>query len=151
MSSEDTKILGFNQYQKSDMAPFIIYADLELLIEKIDRCKSNPENLSTAKLCEHIPSGCLMSTTSSFKNKENKHDVYGGKNCMWKFCESLIKEEVEKFVIFVKKNLKINTLEIKKYCKVRGHCHHTGKYRRAARSICNLKYSDLKKISTRLD
>ena len=28
MPSEDTKILEFNQYQKSDKAPFIIYADL---------------------------------------------------------------------------------------------------------------------------
>ena len=29
MPSEDTKILELNQYQKSDKAPFIIYADLE--------------------------------------------------------------------------------------------------------------------------
>ena len=29
MSSEDTKILEFDQYQKSDKAPFIIYIDLE--------------------------------------------------------------------------------------------------------------------------
>ena len=36
MSSEDTKILEFNQYQKSDKAPFIIYADLECYIEKIN-------------------------------------------------------------------------------------------------------------------
>ena len=28
MPSEDTKILEFNQYKKSDKAPFIIYADL---------------------------------------------------------------------------------------------------------------------------
>ena len=34
--SEDTKILEFNQCQKSNIAPFIIYADLEFLIEKID-------------------------------------------------------------------------------------------------------------------
>ena len=27
--NEDTKILEFNQYQKSDEAPFIIYADLQ--------------------------------------------------------------------------------------------------------------------------
>ena len=40
---EDTKILEFNQYQKSDKAPFIIYADLECIIEKIDGCKNNPE------------------------------------------------------------------------------------------------------------
>ena len=28
MFSQDFKILQFNQYQKSDKAPFIIYADL---------------------------------------------------------------------------------------------------------------------------
>ena len=32
MSSEDTRILDFNQYQESDKAPFIIYANLECLI-----------------------------------------------------------------------------------------------------------------------
>ena len=57
MSSKDTKILEFNQYQKSDKAPFIIYADLECVIEKIDRFKNKPENSSTAKVSEHIPSG----------------------------------------------------------------------------------------------
>ena len=68
MLSEDTKILEFNQYQKSDKAPFIIYADLECLIEKIDECKNIPENSSTTKAGEHIPSGFSMSTISSFKS-----------------------------------------------------------------------------------
>ena len=36
MPSEDTKMLEFNQYQKSNKAPFIIYADLECIIERID-------------------------------------------------------------------------------------------------------------------
>ena len=44
MPSQDTKILEFNQYQKSEKVPFIIYADLECIMEKIDGCKSNPEN-----------------------------------------------------------------------------------------------------------
>ena len=78
MPSEDTKILEFNQYQKSDKAPFIIYADLECIIEKIDGWKNNPENLSTTKVSEHIPSGFSMSTISSFRSIENKHDVYRG-------------------------------------------------------------------------
>ena len=36
MPSEDTEILEFNQYQKYDKAPFIVYADLYCLIEKFD-------------------------------------------------------------------------------------------------------------------
>ena len=39
MPSEETKILQFNQYQKSDKAPFIIYADLGCFIEKIEGCE----------------------------------------------------------------------------------------------------------------
>ena len=35
MPSEDNKMLKFNQYQISDKAPFIIYTDLEPLIEKL--------------------------------------------------------------------------------------------------------------------
>ena len=41
MPSKKSKILKFDQYQKSDKAPFIIYADLECIIEKIDGCKNN--------------------------------------------------------------------------------------------------------------
>ena len=52
----------YNQHQKSEKAPFIIYADLEFLIEKIDGCKNNPKNLYTTKLGEHIPSDFPIST-----------------------------------------------------------------------------------------
>ena len=52
---EDTELLELNQYQKSDKAPFIIYVDLECLLEKIDGCKNNPENSSTIKVGGHIP------------------------------------------------------------------------------------------------
>ena len=38
MSSEDTRILEFNQYEKSDKVPFIIYPDLEYIIQKTDGC-----------------------------------------------------------------------------------------------------------------
>ena len=80
MRSKDTKILELNQYQKSDKAPFIIYADLQCIIEKTEGCKSNPENSSTAKVSNHITSGFSMSALSSFRRIENKHDVYRGKD-----------------------------------------------------------------------
>ena len=57
MPSQDTKILELNQYQKSDKAPFVIYADLRCIIEKIYGCKNNPDNSSTANVSEHIPEG----------------------------------------------------------------------------------------------
>ena len=39
MPCEDTKILEFDQCQKSDKAPYIIYADLQFIIEKIHGLK----------------------------------------------------------------------------------------------------------------
>ena len=47
MPSIDTKILEFDQHCISDKAPFIIYADLESLIVKIDGSKNNSEKSST--------------------------------------------------------------------------------------------------------
>ena len=35
-------------------------------IGKIDGCKNNPDNLSTTKVSEHIPTGFSMSTISTF-------------------------------------------------------------------------------------
>ena len=55
MPSEDTTILEFNQYQKSNKAPSIICADLECLIEMTDGCTNNPE-----KNCLQY---CMMYTT----------------------------------------------------------------------------------------
>ena len=160
MPSEDTKILEFNQYQKHDKAPFIVYADLECIIEKIDGCK----HLSTTKKSEHIPSAFSMSTKSLFRSTENKHGVYRGKYCVKKFCESL-REHSIKITNFKKKKMKLLTkeqqesyenarircickkkfeneyLKDKKYRKVRDHCHYKGKCRGVAHSKGNLKYS----------
>ena len=75
MPSEDTKILKFNQYQKSDK-PIFLYEDFECVIGKIDGCKNNPENSSTIKVIdEPIPSSFSESTISSFRSIKNKHDV----------------------------------------------------------------------------
>ena len=102
MPSEDTKMLELNQHQKSGKAPFIIYADLECIIEKIDGCKNNPDKSSTTKVSKHIPSGFSMSTISSFRSIENKHYVYRGKDCMKKFCE-LLREHAMKIINSKKK------------------------------------------------
>ena len=65
MPSKDTKILEFNQNQKSDKVLSIICADLECLKEKIDGFKNSPQHSFKAKLNEPIPSDFSMSTISS--------------------------------------------------------------------------------------
>ena len=84
-------------YQHFDKVTLIIYADLACIIEKIDGYKKNPENSSTTKVSEHIPSGFSMFTTSSFRSIENKHDVDRGKACMKNFCEFLTEHAIKIF------------------------------------------------------
>ena len=51
-----------------------------------------------------------MSTISLFRSIENEHDVYRGKDCMKKFCESL-REHTIKIINYKKKNMKVLTKE----------------------------------------
>ena len=57
MPEKDNKILKYNQGEKYMKVPFIIYADLESLLEKMNICHNNPEKLSTTKINKHTPSG----------------------------------------------------------------------------------------------
>ena len=71
MPSEKDKILEFKQYMKSNDMPCIIYADIELLIRKIDGCENNSKKSSTTKIAEHIPCGYSMSTIWVFSHIED--------------------------------------------------------------------------------
>ena len=121
MSSEDTEILEFDKNQKSYKAPFIIYADLECIVEKNDGCKDNPENSSTIKVSKHILSGISMSIISSYRSIANKHDVYRGKDCMKKFCDFL-REHAMKIINF-KKKLKLLTKQQQESYENAKICH----------------------------
>ena len=51
-----------------------------------------------------------MSTISSFRSIGNKYDVYRGKGCMKKFCESL-REHAMRIINFKKEEMKVLTKE----------------------------------------
>ena len=42
--------------------PFIIYADLESLLEKMSTCQNDPKNSSATKINKHTPSGYSLFT-----------------------------------------------------------------------------------------
>ena len=74
------------------------------MIEKIDGCKNNPENSSTAKVSEHITSAFSMSAICSFRSIENKYDLYRGKNCIKRFCE-FVRKNAMKIIGFKKEKI----------------------------------------------
>ena len=83
MPEKDNKILTYNHGEKSMKAPFTIYADLELLLEKLSTCHNNLEKSSTTKINKHTPSGFSLFTHYSFDTVEkNKPDCYRANNCL---------------------------------------------------------------------
>ena len=57
---------------KSDKMPYIIYADIEFLIKKIDGCASNPENVSTTKIGKRTSCRYSISTILAYNHIEKK-------------------------------------------------------------------------------
>ena len=71
MPTKDNNIIKYNQGEKSIKLPFIIYADLECLLEKMDTCYNNPEESSTTEINKHKPLGYSLFTHCSFDKTEN--------------------------------------------------------------------------------
>ena len=151
MPEKDNKTLKYNHRQKSMQVPFIIYADLESLFEKMNTCLNNPAKPSTIKINKHKPSGCSSFTHCSFDTTKNKFDYYRVKNCMKNFCLDL-REQATKIINYERKEMISLTKEEqkvcyickkgfsadvgnKKYYKVRYHCHYTGKCRGAGHDV----------------
>ena len=72
MPTEDNKILKYIPREKSLKVPFIIYADLECLLQKIKSCQNNPEKSYTEKKSVDKPSGYSLITCCSFDKSRNE-------------------------------------------------------------------------------
>ena len=169
MPTKDNNIIKYNHGEKSMKLLFIIYADLECLLEKMSTCINNPNESSTTKINKHIPSGYSIFTSLrySLDESKNKFNYHRGKDYMKKFCKNLkehatrIINHGEKKIIPLTEEEKINyndqkvcyickkefdTIDKVRDHKVRDHCHYTGKYRGAAHNICNLRCKVPKEI-----
>ena len=166
LPNEENKYLSSTSGKKSLKAPFIIYADLECFLVKMN---SN-ENTRIEEI--HIPSGYSILTCYSFDKSLNELKYYRGKDCMEHISRTL-KSIFMKLINYEQKamipltdnekilhanqivcflcgeefcNDKSNTKEYKKRCKVRDHCHFIGRYCVAAHDVCNSCYKVSKTI-----
>ena len=55
MPTKDNNIIKYNQGEKSIKLPFIIYADLACLLEKMSTCQNNPNESSATEINKHTP------------------------------------------------------------------------------------------------
>ena len=69
-------ILKYNPGEKFMKVLFIIYADLESLLEKMSTCHNNPNKSSTTKINKHKPSGYSLFTHCWFDDTKNRIDYY---------------------------------------------------------------------------
>ena len=100
--TEDNKILKYIPGEKLLKVPFIIYADLRCLLQKIKSCQNNPKKSYTEKKATHRPSGYSLVTCCSFDNSKNERKYYIGNDCMEIFCNDL-KEQANKIINYEKK------------------------------------------------
>ena len=89
MPDEDNKVLKYVLGEKSLRVSFIIYADFECLLLKINTGQNNLEKKATEKKATHRPSGYSLVTCCSFDKTKNERKYYRGEDCMKISCKDL--------------------------------------------------------------
>ena len=167
MPKQGENILRFNNFHKQLPVPFVIYADFEAIMKKIQGCKQSEEMENeknkrsyTEAYQTHEDCGSAYKVICCYDDKYSKPiQTYRGENAVYKFMEKML-EEVEYCKNVIKKHFnkplvmteddehRFKTMDGCHICgekydekdvRVRDHCHITGKFRDSAHQECNLK------------
>ena len=95
MPAEKDKWLKFKNYEKQLSSPFVIYADFECLLPKVQSCNPNPEKSSTTPVEKHVPCGYCYKIVSSNPLYSKPAVVYRGKDPVIHFLKALEKEALD--------------------------------------------------------
>ena len=118
MPTKDNNTIKYNEGEKSIKLPFVVYADLECLLEKIITCQNNPNESSTTEINKHAPSGYSLFTHCSFDKSKNKLNHYIGNDCMKKHATKIINYEKKKMIpLTTEEKIHYNEQEICYICK----------------------------------
>lgn len=152
---DEDKFLKFKNFHFQEKVPYVLYADLESILEKnIDISEK-----STKIIQKHIPSSIAYYFKCSYDDSLSYFKMHRGEDCQNWFTDEL--QTIAKDVSLIFQNsLPMNLtpdqeLEFSKatHChicnkkfvvddiKVRDHCHLTSNYRGPAHQSCNLNYT----------
>ena len=150
---EEGSVVKFKNQQNINRHPFIIYADFECIVEKIECCDGDPGKSYTNKIQKHKPISYTY-TLVSFNESVRKSRVerYTGEDCVEEFVITIEKECHEiyhipqaKAILNTEDKINHNYAMVCMNCGVRflndkekhrDFCYYSGKYLGAVHAKC---------------
>ncbi|XP_066595460.1 uncharacterized protein [Prorops nasuta] len=157
-SEGEDRWLSFKNVKNCERVPFVIYADLECILEKTGQSDDNSNSNSYQK---HVPFTVGYYIKSSRDSSFSSYNSYRGTDCIEWFVRELesvaqnvsdrLKTVVPMSILSVSGSLRHYSDPNCHICKkpflpnqlrIRDHDHLTGKYRGPAHNNCNLNFKD---------
>ncbi|KAL6421596.1 hypothetical protein ACFW04_014325 [Cataglyphis niger] len=163
LPTEEDKWLNFNNYERKERVPFVVYADLECVLEKEEERRTS----NTFIVQHHKAYSLGYYARCAFDDARSMSRSHRSENCVsWFVLElrdlafrvrdvlnaitpmtPLTADEQERFRDF-ETNCHVCEKPFESGdARVRDHCHLTGRYRGPAHFSCNLNYKETYVIS----